>query len=80
MISSAVWCKYARVNFSKTTKLHEPVEKSRQTTFESMRALFEICTRATTLYSCYMKINSFSADQKRVIFACSFSARVWSSR
>ena len=47
MISSAVWCKYARVNFSKTTKLHEPVEKSRQTTFwKHARALWN-------LHACY---------------------------
>ena len=37
-----------------------------------MGALFEICTRATTLYSCYMKINSFSANQKRVILHVHF--------
>ena len=30
--------------------------------------LFVICTRVTTLYSCYMRMHQFSANQKRVIF------------
>ena len=30
--------------------------------------LFVICTRVTTLHSCYMRMHQFSANQKRVIF------------
>ena len=41
--------------------------KSRRTKFW-LRALFVICTRVTTLDSCYMKMHSFLANQKRVIF------------
>ena len=33
-------------------------------------APFVIFTRVTTLYSCYMRIYSFSANQKRIIFPC----------
>ena len=36
--------------------------------FESERALFVICARVTTLHSCYIRMHSFSANQKRVIF------------
>ena len=32
--------------------------------------LFVICTRVTTLHSCYMRMHQFSANQKRVIFSC----------
>ena len=38
-------------------------QKSRLTKFESVRALFVLCTRVTTLHS-------FSANQKRVIISC----------
>ena len=40
--------------------------------FESVRALFVIYTRVTTLHSCYTRMHSFSANQKRVIFSCTF--------
>ena len=29
-----------------------------------------ICTRVTTLYSCYMRMQPFSVNQKRDIFSC----------
>ena len=38
--------------------------------FESMPALFVICSFVTTLHSCYMRTHSFSANQKCVIFSC----------
>ena len=37
--------------------------------FQSVvRSLFVICTRVTTLHSCYMRMHLSSANQKRVIF------------
>ena len=52
MISSAVWCKYARINFSKTTKLHEPVVKTDDILKACARSLkfarvLQLCTRVT---------------------------------
>ena len=35
--------------------------------FESLHVLFVICARVTTLQLCYMRMHSFSANQKRVI-------------
>ena len=40
--------------------------------FESVLALFVIYTRVTTLHSCCMRMHSFPANQKRVIFSCTF--------
>ena len=37
---------------------------------ESVRALFVICTRVTTLHSCYMRMHWLSANYKRVVFLC----------
>ena len=48
--------------------LKKHCRKSRQTKFESVRAPFVTCTCATTLHSCYMRMRSFSANQKRVFF------------
>ena len=37
--------------------------------FQSVvRSLFVICTRVTTLHSCYMRMHLSSSNQKRVIF------------
>ena len=36
--------------------------------FESMCMLFEICTHVSTLHSYYLRMHSFSVNQKRVIF------------
>ena len=37
---------------------------------ESVCALYVIYTRVITLHSCYMRMHSFSANQKPVIFLC----------
>ena len=34
-----------------------------------VRALFVIYSRVTTLHSCYMRLHSFSANKKRVLFS-----------
>ena len=34
-----------------------------------VRALFVIYSRVTTLHSCYMRLHSFSANNKRVLFS-----------
>ena len=44
--------------------------KSRWWNFESMCALFVLCTCITTLHLCYMRMHSFSANQKGIIFSC----------
>ena len=44
-------------------KTHRQKPLARRTKFESVRALFVLCTRVTTLHS-------FSANQKRVIISC----------
>ena len=36
--------------------------------FECLHALFVICTRVTTLHSCYMRMHLFLANQKHVMF------------
>ena len=71
MISGAIWCKEARVKFSKTTKLSEPagrvqlliLEKASQRVetdaILAARALFVICTCVTTLHPSYMKMYSY---------------------
>ena len=38
MISSAIWCQEARVNFSMTTKLHKPVERVQFVVFAKISA------------------------------------------
>ena len=45
--------------------------------FQSVvRSLFVICTRVTTLHSCYMRMHLSSANQKRVIFFMHFTSVV----
>ena len=44
--------------------------KSRWWNFESMCALFVLCICITTLHLCYMRMHSFSANQKGIIFSC----------
>ena len=36
MISNAIWCKWPRVNFPKTTKLHESVGQVQFVVFENL--------------------------------------------
>ena len=43
-------------------------ESQSRRNFESVRALFVICTRVIILHLRYMRMHSFSANQKRVIF------------
>ena len=50
--------------------------------FESVRAVFVICPRVTTLdlrylHSCYMRMHSFSANQKRIIFLCTLLIKLF---
>ena len=49
--------------------VHEKTTESQsRRNFESVRALFVICTRVIILHLRYMRMHSFSANQKRVIF------------
>ena len=40
IISSAIWYQYARVNFSKTTKLHEPEGRVKFVVFEEVTSAY----------------------------------------
>ena len=42
--------------------------------FESVRALFVICTRFTTLNPCYTRMYSFSANQKGIMYIIKIEA------
>ena len=44
-------------------------ESRQRRNFESVRALFVICIRVTTLRLGYMRMQPFSANEKRVIFS-----------
>ena len=52
MILRAIWNKYARVNFSKTTKLHEPVGRVKFGVFEKFTSayLFQIAQEKSCDY------------------------------
>ena len=46
------------------------IAESQDSRILKARTLFVICTRVTTFHSCYMRMHSFTANQKRVIFSC----------
>ena len=52
--------------------LHEKkiTERQDRRNFESVHALFVICTRVTTWHSCYTRMHLFSANKKHVKFSC----------
>ena len=54
------------------SNLHEKkiTERQDRRNFESVHALFVICTRVTTWHSCYTRMHLFSANKKHVKFSC----------
>ena len=48
--------------------VHEKTAQVVRQNFERVCALFEIDIRVTTLHLCNMRMHSFSANQKHVIF------------
>ena len=61
MISSAIWNKQARVNFSKTNKLHEPVGRVQFVVFEKFTSayLFQIAQEKSFDYLLIIYMKKF---------------------
>ena len=59
---------YIKKIFKKTAKVNtDEILKA------CARYLLLSCTRVTTLHACYMRMQSFSANQKRANFSCTLS-------
>ena len=62
--SSAIWCKQVRVNFSKTTKLHEPVERVH---IVVLKNLLEVMLLPIHIYIYYYRLVATNCTKNYVI-------------